>query len=596
MRENTKTILWIVVVAFVVSIFGIWGMNLRTGDGNENSEPDIVGKINGIEIPRRLYSNKYQEIYNQVKMQRGESYELSATDQHMILEQSWENVIQEILLDREIKKLGITVTDNELVAFLRRTPHPQLRQTFVDEKGDFDYQAYLQALSDPQADWSELEKWGFSVLPSMKLETYLISMTHIPQDAILDRFNRQNEEINARYISVPFGEDDPSYMPDEDQIVQFYEKHKDDYLEPEKRKIHLIDIKKEPTLLDEEDVRIQMEEIRKEIVDGEDFAESARINSDDYVSAQKGGDLGFFGRTGLDSIFTETAFDLGIGEISMPVRTSFGYHLIRTEEKKVVDGEEQVRASHILMKVEPGYETIDSLSTLLQDLTAAIKEKGFEQGAGSFGLETVDVEPFTHGIFIKDYGYLPRIVNFAFNHKIGSISSPIEVENSVYYVKVVEAIAERARKLDEVREEISQRLRFEHRKAEARRLAETIRKEALTSGDLEAVAHSRELQFKETGPFKIDDSITGIGAGTGFSEACRVLPVDSFSIPVEGNETWYIIRVISKSSPDMNEFARQRQDILNQMLQEETSKYLAEWYQELREKADIVDMREVTLN
>ncbi|MBN2184159.1 MAG: peptidylprolyl isomerase [Candidatus Krumholzibacteriota bacterium] len=596
LRENTKTILWIVVVAFVVSIFGIWGMNIRSGDQRQEVASDIVGKVDGIEISRRLYSNKYQEIYNQIKMQRGEEFEMSVTDQHMLLEQTWENVIQEILLNREIDRLGITITENELVSFLRRTPHPQLRETFVDENGDFDYQAYLQALSDPQADWTELEKWGMSVLPSMKLETYLVSQIHVPEKDILERFNEQNREVTARYITVPFGPDDPAYEPAENEIKSYYEKHKEDYLEPEKRTVRLIELKKEPTDLDEEDVRTQLEEIRDEIIGGEDFAELARIHSEDYVSAQKGGDLGFFGKTGLDSIFTETAFNLKIGEISEPVRTSFGYHIIKAEEKKTEDGKEQVKASHILMRVEPGYETVDSLSTLLQEINEAIREKGFEEGAKSLGLETKDPAPFTRGFFIKDHGYLPRVVNFAFTHKIGIISKAIEADESIYYVKVLKEIPERTKTIDEVREQVIENVRREHRKENARKIAETIRKEAVTSGDLEAVAHSRELEFSETAPFKIDGNLPGIGTGTGFSTACHMLPVDSFSVPVQGDEVWYIIRVISVSSPDMNEFASQRQTILGELIQEKTSEFLAGWYRDLRENAKIEDMREMTLN
>ncbi len=596
LRENTKTILWVVVVAFVVSIFGIWGMNLRSGGERSDAPTDIVGKVDGIEISRRLYSNKFQELYNQIKMQRGEDFELSATDRFMLLEQAWENVIQDILLSREIERLGITVTENELVSFLRRTPHPQLRQTFVDDNGDFDYQAYLQALSDPQADWTELEKWGMAVLPSMKLETYLVSQTHIPEKDILDRFKEQNREVTARYITIPFGPEDPPYEPGQAEIDSYYEEHKESYLEPEKRTVRLIEIRKEPTALDEEEVRTQLEEIRKEILQGEDFAESARIHSEDYVSAGKGGDLGFFGRTGLDSLFTETAFNLGIGEISEPVRTTFGYHLIKVEEKKKEDGEDQVRASHILMKVEPGYETIDSLSTLLQDLSEAIKAKGFEAGAKSLGLETEDVDPFTRGFFLKDHGYLPRVINFAFNHKTGVISSAIESETSIYYVKVLDEMPEKTRPVDDVREQVIEGIRFDHRKEKARKIAETVKKEAVTSGDLEAVAHSRELQFSETPPFKIEDSVPGIGTGTGFSTACHMLPVNRVSAPVLGDGAWYIIRVVSESTPDMNEFATQRQTILGELMEERSTEFLAGWYRDLRENAEIEDMRELTLN
>ncbi len=209
---------------------------------------------------------------------------------------------------------------------------------------------------------------------------------------------------------------------------------------------------------------------------------------------------------------------------------------------------------------------------------------------------TEDVEPFTRGMFLKDHGYLPRVINFAFNHKTGTISSAIEVEKSIYYVKVLEEIPEKTRPVDEVREQIIESVLRRHKKEKSRKIAETIRKEAVTSGDLEAVAHSRELEFSETAPFKIDGNVPGIGIGTGFSAACHMLPVDSFSVPVEGDEAWYIIRVVSVSSPDMNEFAAQRQTILGELIQEETSKYLAGWYRDLRENAEIEDLREITLN
>ena len=161
---------------------------------------------------------------------------------------------------------------------------------------------------------------------------------------------------------------------------------------------------------------------------------------------------------------------------------------------------------------------------------------------------------------------------------------------------MLKEIPEKTRPIGEVKEQIIESVRREHKKEKARKIAETIRKEAVTSGDLEAVAHSRELEFNETAPFKIDGNIPGIGVDTGFAAACHMLSVDSFSVPVLGNEAWYIIRVVSISSPDMNEFVAQRQEILDQLTQEETSRYLAGWYRDLREKVEIEDLREITLN
>ncbi len=596
MRENTKTILWIVVVTFVVSIFAVWGMNLKSDDKRQQPELNIVGIVNGIEMPRIAYSNKYQELYSQIRMQRGDNFSMSVTERHMLLEQAWEASIQEILLNGEIRKLDINITDEELVSFLRRNPHPQLMQVFVDDDGKFVYQEYLKALSDPKADWTELEKWGQQELPMMRLTTYLKSQIHVPERKILERFKERTQEVTVKYVSIPHITEAPPYNPSEDEIMAHYEKDREKYTEFEMRRVSLIKIAKEPTELDEQDVKEQLEEIRKEILDGDDFAESARIHSDDYITADKGGDLGFFGRSTLDSTFTETAFALAVGEISKPVRTVFGYHLIKTEEKNTKDGEEQVRASHILMKVEPGYETMDSLSTLLRNLNESIRDKGFEDGASKMGLEIVETEPFFRGSFIKDHGYLPRIVNFAFNHKTGSISSDMHTETSVNYVKVIQEIPEKTLPLDQVRDRIIEQIRYNRKIENSKRVAETIRQEAMTSGNLEAVAHSRGLEFKETAPFKIDDSVPGIGTGTNFSAACYMLPLDRFSVPVQGNDSWYVIVVVSRSAVDMIEFNKQRPSIINELLQEASSQFLAGWYQELRETADIIDMREITLN
>ena len=159
LRENTKTILWIVVIAFVVSIFAVWGMNYRSGGSmsGPSEEDNVIGSVNGIEITRQAYAANIQDLYNNIRAQRGEDYRPSDTESFMISEQAWEMSIQKIIIAREIEKLGITVTDDELVSFLRRNPHPTLRQMFTGEDGNFDYQAYLQALSNPDADWTELE-------------------------------------------------------------------------------------------------------------------------------------------------------------------------------------------------------------------------------------------------------------------------------------------------------------------------------------------------------------------------------------------------------------------------------------------------------
>lgn len=595
LRENTKTILWIVVVAFVVSIFAVWGANLRRSDDRPRAQDDIVGEVDGVEIDRRVYENNLQQLYESLRQQRGDDFELSDSERYMLARQAWETTVQKAILAREIERLGITVTDDELVSFLRRNPHPSLRQMFTDEEGNFDYQQYLEALSNPEADWTELERWGRSVLPEIKLEIYLSSQIHVSDRQVRERLERKYRKVSARYVRIPYPEEDPPYEPSEQEIESLYEEKKEDYKEMERRRARIISIEKEPSGLDVEEARQRAVEVRRDIVEGMAFAEAARIQSDDNMTAEKGGDLGFFTRDAMDSLFAETAFSLEPGEISRPVRTRFGYHLVKTEERKVEDGEEKVRARHILFEVEPGNETIDSLRTLLFDVRDLIRDEGFEKAAAGKGLEIIDPEPFTRGAFVKGIGYLPRIVDFAFDNPPGTVSGPIETSDNIYFVKVVEEIPEKVKPLDEVRQQMVETIRRDRRSERAREIAEAIRKDAMTGGDLESAAHSRELEIEETPMFGYEESVPGIGMGTGFAHAAHILPAGRISPPVKGDDEWYVLEVTGRSSLEEEELADKTEEIVQELRQEEASEFLALWYDELRQGADIKDWRQSTI-
>ncbi|MDI7248427.1 MAG: peptidylprolyl isomerase [Bacillota bacterium] len=110
----------------------------------------------------------------------------------------------------------------------------------------------------------------------------------------------------------------------EDEIKKYYDEHKDEFKEPEQVKARHILVKDEKTAKD----------IEKQLAAGADFAELAKAKSEDPGSKDKGGDLGYFGRGAMDPAFEKAAFSLKIGETSGPVKSSFGYHIIRVEDRK----------------------------------------------------------------------------------------------------------------------------------------------------------------------------------------------------------------------------------------------------------------------
>jgi peptidyl-prolyl cis-trans isomerase D len=396
-------------------------------------------------------------------------------------------------------------------------------------------------------------------------------------------------------VEVPIKKADESFEPGDAELRELYDKRKDSFKTPAMRQVRVIELEKKATTIDEEDVRARLQDIRADLMKGTlDFTEAAKDYSDDDATKDKAGDLGFFKKGDMAPAFDTVAFSMKPGELSEPFRTEYGYHLLKVEERKTEKGIEQVRARHILMKVEPGSDTVDSLQTLLRDIATEIRENGFEKTAAARNLKIFDSEPFARGMFIKDLGFVPRIVNFAFNYEVGRVSIGIEGESAIYLVKIIKEYPERVKTLEEVRDQLVAELWTDRSAAAARAEAESIRREMMAGG-FEAVARARNLEVKETPAFKSDEQIPGVGVNTAFHAACRLLADDAVSPPVLGQGRYFIITVIERTQPDMAKYAEERQGIIDGLRDELANRFIANWYQGIREMAAIEDLREKPL-
>jgi len=133
------------------------------------------------------------------------------------------------------------------------------------------------------------------------------------------------KEVDAEKITVT-----------DKEVEEYYKTHKDRFREKEAVKAShiLIKVDKDGDKKAWEAARKKAEEIRKKAAKGESFAELAREYSDDPGSKNKGGELGYFTKGRMVPEFENAAFSLKKGEISQPVKTAFGYHIIKVEDKK----------------------------------------------------------------------------------------------------------------------------------------------------------------------------------------------------------------------------------------------------------------------
>lgn len=138
----------------------------------------------------------------------------------------------------------------------------------------------------------------------------------------------------------------------DEEIEAYFEEHKDQFGEPEQVEARHIIVEDEKTA----------KELHEELKNGADFAELAKEHSTDG-SAAAGGDLGFFPREGMDPAFVDKAFSMKVGELSGPVKSSFGYHLIEVLDKKeavdakLKDHEEEIKEKLFEEKMQTEYVT-----------------------------------------------------------------------------------------------------------------------------------------------------------------------------------------------------------------------------------------------
>jgi parvulin-like peptidyl-prolyl isomerase len=597
MRENTKVILWIVVVAFVVTIFAVWGLDLQ-GGGAGGRQFNTLGKVNGIPITREQYQVMYEQLVSQMR-QASPDGSLSFAQQEMVQDQVWENLITAILTDQEIEKLGIQVSDEEIVAFLRTSPPPEVQQYFVDENGRFDYQAYQSALNNPDADWTAVEALARRRIPLLKLNRYLMSQVHVGPADVQRVFEEDNVMITVQYVAFPLADEDVSdYNPTDEEIRGYYDMHAEDFRVGEQAVVEYIKVPIEPTAGDYDDVMYTINNLSDQLAEGEDFGALARTYSQAPTAAVDG-ETGLITAAQRDpAVMTQVAI-MNEGQVSEPIPVEGGFqgdgvYLVQLIEKVTEDETTKYNLREIFIELTAGSSTVDSLSGIARDMQELAMEKDFATAAAELGLEVETTEPFQRNFPITPIGFSPSVNRFAFTGDPGSVSGVLTDEFNYYVCRLVERIPESIRPMEDVRTTIVSNLRSERQESMALRKAEAFwRKMFSTTVGLDRAAEEYGYTITSPDPFAVSDPIGDrIAPYSPLAYAALRMPIEEVSRPVRSRDAYYVFRVLERSELDREVFAQKAPEIADQVHQEKVQTFVTYWYAQLRENAEIEDYRQ----
>jgi len=332
----------------------------------------------------------------------------------------------------------------------------------------------------------------------------------------------------------------------------------------------------------------KINDIYNQLMKGADFATLAKEKSDDGSKVQ-GGDLGWFGRGQMVKEFNDAAFNGKIGVIQKPIKTQFGYHIIKVFDRSNQD----LVVEKIVNKIQPSATTTDKLYQDATDFSYIAKKDGFEKEAKVMKYSIVETLPFDEEAqSIPGLGANKALVNFAFENSIGEVSDVYRVQAGHVVAMVSDVTKPGLKNFEELKAQIKNTVLLKFKLEKAVSIAKEIRAKLGDNGDGKiATTVWQSARIDSTSEFTSSGNIPGIGRDFAFSEYSLKAELNKWSQPVKGTSNVYLINVIYRTKFDQSLFEFQRAAIAKQLLLTKKSSYFNQWIQDLKKEADIVDNR-----
>ncbi len=584
-----------VLVFFLATIVFEWGMNISSS----NRFSDTIGIINGQEIGMRDFDRYYSSMLREE--QDKVEYDLPQEKVNEIKSQAWNRMVGDFLINQEIEKHKIHVSGEEIYGYLRLYPPQELQTTpaFLTD-GKFDYQKYVNAMASPEYApfWASVESFVLPELKRYKLQEEIINTIRVTPAEVMEAFMEEKETARIGYLNVPVSQmlANVGVISKED-LQKYYEEHKEDYRLDPRTSLDLVVFQKEPSENDWERVGREMKEIHDSVMAGGDFGELAKTFSQDN-SAAGGGDLGWFARGQMVPQFDSVAWALQINQVSAPFRTRFGWHIVkltgRRTDKETPPGAtapvstEKINAAHILLKVGPSSETVEQLALRAQEFIELAKQKGFEKAVEELGLETRSTKPFQRGEYIQYVGEDKNVSDFAFDNKPGTISDVLENSAMLFVAKVASHMPAGYTPFEEVEKAINQKLSLERAKELAVKAAEEIYNDIKSGTPIERAGESKGYPYATTENITRNSSIPGLGRVPEIIGAAFAMQsYDDVSRPIPYDNGAAIIRLLERTSPNLEDFNRAQDSIKVAVLQKKQQDMYGRWFEYLVKNSKI---------
>jgi peptidyl-prolyl cis-trans isomerase D len=565
--------------------------------GRTQGATNEIGRVDGRPITVAEFNAAYQDMADRAR-QGGNK--LDADQQAQLREQVWQQLVQQALVQNEIARRGIRVTDEEIARAAQLMPPADLQQNeLFQTNGQFDPEKYHTFLSGPTASpelFARLEAYYRETLPQAKLVQQVSTGAWVSDQALWRAFRDRNETATVEYVALDLSRLAPTESPVSDaEISKYYDEHKDDFKRSATARFDVAYLPITVTAADTAGTVQRAAQVRAEIAGGADFAEVARRESKDPGSRENGGDLGTFAKGQMVPAFDAAAFSLPINQVSEPIRTQFGVHLIQVLERTG----EQVHARHILLPYGKSDEDLTRLDVRADSVRKLAPSIGMDRAARLVGATfRPSVTVAASAPFIPGVGSAREALDWAAEQSAAEdapahpVSDAFTTEGAEYVVRLISFQPRGSLSLAQATPEIRRALIVEKKKATARAAGQRLVQEVRGGKSLQQVAAAHGLTVATAGPFSRVAPNPAFGQSNAVVGAAFGTPVGQVSDVVESTAGLFIVRPTARTQADARQFQGQKDQLRQFMAYQMQQEQVTRWMESLRRSAKIQDFRD----
>lgn len=617
MRKNLKSLaptLWFVIIAFIISIFAVWGGAGRLGEGRGADTLASVGKE---KISVNLY---YQTLRQRLEAMKREFKELDSRfiQQLNIPQQVLNQIVQQVLLNQLAEEMGIKATDDEIRKKIMNYPVFQKDGKFVG------FSEYKKILEWNRIPLGEFEKSLSQEIILDKVIEVITAGVMVTEEEVWENYKKNNDTAKMEYAILELDKVELDQEPSDTELEEYFSRKRDDYKIPEKREadyifINIDDLKDEVELTDsdledyyenntarfkepekvkvsriylpyeEQDREIVLNQARvilEQINKGKNFGELAEKHSKDE-KAQVSGDWGLYEWRSLSAEEQDEISRLNHGEVSNVLELEEGVAILKVTEKEPETTQpfEAVKGRIAdIIRDEKARELADSKIAQLE--RAAKKENSLDVAAQKLGYKIRNTGLLKENDPLEDIDPSGSISMAMFDLQEKEISSPVYTYAGVGLAQLMRIEPPRPADFGEVKEQVRQDFEASKKKDIAINRMQRIKQE-LSRENLETLAEEYDLEYKTVEEHKREQYLGVIGENREIDHLSFTLPLGETSDPVEIESGYALIRVLDRQEVTEEEFEKEKKTEMENLLEAKKNRFFASYLSKMREEKEV---------